>query len=400
LVFKHADFVRINSLLYKFIWNKKYLAAKAPERLKRDIMNKSITLGGFGMLDIEELDKSLKLRALGRLMVSDHPMLELVRNKLNLTDFYHPRLAPTIDVFTAKAVELLGEARRNALLKPNFLNNARLLVLAKASSIRNWVRPACRNSLTIFDMRIRGKTKIGDLRECEVLKLGPILESRDFLPFLRRCSTIPNANVRECDLRLYPIGKQLKNLEDCSSKAIRLSLQNQEQICDFKIGLQLSIAESKTWLNNVRTLTNVRHRNAILRVAHGDVYANERCHRFRMTDDPNCPDCGQLETVKHKLLECRTKQAIWKAVFEKTCTLDPSIDSTTVTLEAALCATASCNQTALTIHAEIIILMLSNRNVVTEPSNLVERIIRTLSKRDKKDTIRTELRDLLNDDDH
>jgi len=60
-----SDLQSINKLLYKFLWNKNYRAAKAPERIKREIINKPIELGGFGMLDIFELDNSLKLRVFG-----------------------------------------------------------------------------------------------------------------------------------------------------------------------------------------------------------------------------------------------------------------------------------------------------------------------------------------------
>ena len=66
-------FKTINSLLNKFIWNRHFMAAKAPERIKRDIVIKSIKLGGLGMLDAAELDSSLKLKALGRLLTTKHP---------------------------------------------------------------------------------------------------------------------------------------------------------------------------------------------------------------------------------------------------------------------------------------------------------------------------------------
>ena len=90
---KASDFKLLNSLLYKFLWNRNYLAAKAPERIKREIMNKPIKLGGFGMLDIMELDNSLKLKALGRLEGSKHPMLLLLKNKVNLSEFFKPSIS-------------------------------------------------------------------------------------------------------------------------------------------------------------------------------------------------------------------------------------------------------------------------------------------------------------------
>ena len=71
----------INGILYKFLWNRHFDAAKAPERISREIINTPIKLGGFGMLNISELDKSLKLRSLGRLLVSSHPMHYKKSNK-------------------------------------------------------------------------------------------------------------------------------------------------------------------------------------------------------------------------------------------------------------------------------------------------------------------------------
>ena len=52
---KEPDYKKLNSFLYKFIWNLNYLAAKAPERIRREIVNKNIRLGGLGMLDITAL---------------------------------------------------------------------------------------------------------------------------------------------------------------------------------------------------------------------------------------------------------------------------------------------------------------------------------------------------------
>ena len=75
---KKSDFKQLNAILYKFIWNKNFLASKAPERIKREIVTTPTILGGYGMLDIEELDCGLKLRALGRLLVTEHPTLLLL----------------------------------------------------------------------------------------------------------------------------------------------------------------------------------------------------------------------------------------------------------------------------------------------------------------------------------
>ena len=67
MTLKNDHFKRINACLYKFIWNKHFSAAKAPERIARNIVNLPIKHGSLGMVSITDLDDSLKLRGLGRL---------------------------------------------------------------------------------------------------------------------------------------------------------------------------------------------------------------------------------------------------------------------------------------------------------------------------------------------
>ena len=68
-------FSRLNNPLFKFLWNKNFNAAKAPDRVKRSIIMTPTALGGFGMLDIKELDRSIKLRSYGRFLTTNHPFL-------------------------------------------------------------------------------------------------------------------------------------------------------------------------------------------------------------------------------------------------------------------------------------------------------------------------------------
>jgi hypothetical protein len=393
-VFKDVDLRKINTLLYKFIWNRKYLAAKAPERIKREIMNKNINQGGFGMLDIEELDISLKLRSVGRLLVTEHPMLKLINTKVNQADFFFPKLDKGIDQFTARGLEILGEDRRKSLKSEDSMRNAKLLSFLKQSKIANWVRPERRNSILLFDLTIRGMRYVRNLDVVSIGRLRPILIDVDVVKAMEVAVTIARTAVLvNEDKRLYPIGKCLKRLENCSSKEIRQSRHDEHQICDFKIGLNLSIAESKTWLNNIRTLTSVKHRNVLLRAAHGDIYSRERCYKFRLADNPLCIECGLIETVKHKLFLCPVKSNLWKEVFKITKVLIPGIDNEADIVKAALCSFTNCNQVALTVHAEIISQILSNR-VYREPSEQVRQVIGLLCKKEGKISIKNGLIEL------
>ena len=94
-------------MLYKFIWNRHYLAAKAPERIKREIVNKQVKYGGFGMLDVSELDLSLKRKAIGRLIQSKHPFLILIKASLDWRSFSKPKCSLTLVGMVTKGLELL-----------------------------------------------------------------------------------------------------------------------------------------------------------------------------------------------------------------------------------------------------------------------------------------------------
>ena len=108
LCLKNAHMKVLKAFLYKFIWNRHYLAAKAPERIKREIVNTPVKLGGFGMLDIAHLDEGLKCRALGRLLASEHPFMILLRNKVDLNDFFDPKCISNVDSILESAINVLN----------------------------------------------------------------------------------------------------------------------------------------------------------------------------------------------------------------------------------------------------------------------------------------------------
>jgi hypothetical protein len=269
------------------------------------------------------------------------------------------------------------------------------MAMLRKSKLINWVKPASRNSFTIFDLKVRGKTMIGDLSLIDLERLRPILPSNEILDLIKRSITLVRyPSTAEEDLRLYPLGKLLKRLEACTSKEIRSSRHTKHQICTLKVGLTLSVPESKTWFNNVRLLTSVRHRNLLLKVIHGDVYTNERCYNFGLTNDPYCPRCDQLESIRHKFFECPEVSNLWQRVFDKTKQLVPNLGNGEDLIKSALCAFSTCDKIALTIHAEILQDILLNKPL-REPSEHVQMTIKRLIRRETDLTRKNHLRDLI-----
>jgi endonuclease/exonuclease/phosphatase (EEP) superfamily protein YafD len=74
----HWKAIRKN--IYKFIWNKNMNVAPAPHRIRRDIMLTPREQGGFGLVDLESVMVSSRIKRFSYLMDHDtHPIAELQR---------------------------------------------------------------------------------------------------------------------------------------------------------------------------------------------------------------------------------------------------------------------------------------------------------------------------------
>jgi len=262
------------------------------------------------------------------------------------------------------------------------------------SRILNWVKKESQNSLTIFDLRLRGIVKLRNLEAGDYDRLRPLLaynELKDKLFDLIQMSRRLHLNMNQEDLELYPIDAKLKHLSKYSSKEIRMSRMSKVQICEFKIGLVLSPTISRTWLSMVKKLTSVKHRNTILRAAHAEVYSRERLHRFGLATDQFCEQCGEVETVKHKLFECERVANLWAEVNRVTDTTLVVADPTMDVIHRNFGAFLNVNRVVLTLNAELLTILMGNLQGIPEPrpfiKNLIKNLIRKEGHRETKEAI-------------
>ena len=81
-----------------------------------------------------------------------------------------------------------------------------------------------------------------------------------------------------------------------------------------KIGLNLLRDESLSWGLRISKLTSTRHKNILLRIAHGDIYTKDKLLRYGMGNDNCCGRCNQIEDLRHKFIECPYTKLIWAEV--------------------------------------------------------------------------------------
>ena len=173
-----CHYKKINAVLYKFIWNRRYLASKAPERVKREFVNKSIKCGGYGMLDLKELDESIKIRAMGRILNSEHPLLKILKAKLQLDSYFEPKLQieAIVDPMLNQGLKLLRDDRNKMWADTKLDWDRRLLAAIRNMGIKEAVVTRGHNSIPFFNLWNRGARKISDLSPAQLQTLRRHIE--------------------------------------------------------------------------------------------------------------------------------------------------------------------------------------------------------------------------------
>ena len=389
-----SDFKSLNAILYKFLWNRHFEAAKAPDRISRATINLPIKLGGFGMLNIEELDSGLKLKALGRMFGSRHPWLNLINSKLRLEEFFYPKLGTSLDLVAQKGIELLGTDRRSIWEEEVINLEARSISLIRNIKLQSAVSNTGKNSLIYFNIRRNGCEKISQLDANSLAGLSRFLPR--FLVNISRGLINLNVNLDVSMLNKHTyLKKKLTELSSCSSKAIRDGRVQKDPICVFKGGLINSPIETINWAYKVSKLSCTRLKDVLLRVAHRDFYTKEKLHRYNLKDSPNCPRCDHLEDYDHKTLNCTYVKKIWDETFRLT---DKLYDSNGIDLRSKVMGTDVRSTLAvLTSHAEILNKILSLRDEATyiiRPKIFVRMTFETLIKKERNKMIKRDLKSI------
>ena len=394
-----AIFKNIKHVLYKFIWNRHFLAAKAPERIKREIVNKSIKLGGLGMLDVEKLDNSLKLKALGRLKSTRHPMLSLLRDKLSLKEFFFVEDSARCDSVISEAVRLIRINRQSGWQDSNLDRSRQFVNYVKDINLRRIVSNNGINSLAFFAIRRTGVRKVADLTRNQLETIKCFM-NRDLYRAIKETSAIvfPYQGGTDSSTDFSMIVKsKLSELSKLTSKEIRMALEGYEPITTFKIGINLTPTDSLSLSAQICKITNVRHKDMLLRLMHGEPYSKEKLNRYGLVDSPNCSRCLELETLTHKYLDCSYAKAIWDKCLQLTNKLRELINPQETNLDRIFCCKEP-NRVILTIHCEILLRLRSLKDDVDHlllPKIFVKNAISMVGKRELKREIKDQILALL-----
>ena len=374
------------STIFKFLWNKNMSAAKAPDRIKREIMMTPVKYGGFGMLNVRELDHAIKLKVFGRFLTSEHPQQKRIRSKSSLTNLFEVS-APKVDSVLTEAVRCLNEDRNKILDWELDIQKSNLSLVAAVRNIKikEILTSVGKQSMPFLLLQLnsgRGlEVKVKDLAPNDFVSISRHLKNRQILTLLQECSNLNVPEDMESLASLYPVKVgQLGDLRKLQSKVIReaRSKESDQIICIYKIGLVLTPGEVINWTSKLRKLTSVRHRSILLRVAHGEIYSNSRLFKFGLIPSPACNNCeNEQETIEHKIIECRAASISWELLNRAKIKL--GLQSRPTELEEIMGASMNDNdRMSLTLNAELLQQIESQGGTKYDPHILVQQTLKSI----------------------
>ena len=155
--------------------------------------------------------------------------------------------------------------------------------------------------------------------------------------------------------------------------------------------MQLDSRASIDWGFKVKKLTSTKHKNTLMRVAHGDIYTKDKLFRFGMEPSNICPRCDQVEDLKHKFINCPYVTKIWQQVEKLNRLLISDQPVVTVLNERyILGAFSNSNKAFLTLTAEILgrIIGLRDENYLIHPKHIVKNAIKALAIKERDENLK------------
>ena len=328
-------------------------------------------------------------------------MLTLVREKIDFMNYLFLKINSPEESFSNEGVKILVEARKKKLLECDPNNCSLALQFLKNTKIIDTISDRGVNSLAFFQVRRAGKRFIKDLTQEDFEHLSFFMD-RSLVPYLKKArSHIQNINI---EMRTVSIitERETIDLKKLTSRQIREKIAPPCPILVYKIGAVMTPAENASWCYSLKKVVSVRHRNVLLRAAHGDIYSKSRLYRFGLAEDPQCPRCPEIDDVQHKLLNCTYVRRIWEEVYRVSNRLKPVNQNLEANFSENKMLGASINTTplVLTLHAEILLrinALKENALFMIRPKNFVKNAVDNLIMCERSSTNRNLLIDAKNE---
>ena len=354
---------KLDELIYRFIWNRDMSTNKAQDRLKRSLLSKPIKELGFGMLDFRDIIRSIRVKTVIRILNSEaHPLNELLRSNLNGSWVKIKSTSTTRDCLDQAIVDI-SKIWKVTLKKVASENIGEAYKLLVNEYIGNLLETRFRNKrLGLYHRH----DKLGEI--ISLSRTHPVLKKLDrwIVDIVARFTTVNRFQSQSpiCYDNIPMIDKVVP-ASKVTSKLIRRKYYSNGTKVQAKLLQNVDEHNLLSLGQKIRRLNNIKLKTILLRVIHGDVYCGTRLKKFGMTETDCCQRCGESESIEHLILECDYTKNLWKLVEKVTCIHNNSL--TTI-----LGCDDKHDKTTLTLHAEILRLLLAIDRPTNQPKDVLK----------------------------
>jgi exonuclease III len=336
-----SDIVDIERMIFKFLWNKRWVGTVAPDRIKRSTLKLTYEKGGLQVPDVGNMDKALKVKQFIRAMRTNHPINLIQKFQLEKVgyDDYHK-------------IEYAKLCKSDIVIKTyqltcNFLTDQfRLecsgLPLPDPDSIINPMNVVASTDVLEYLMRKRELmliNRFGALSNVGINTYKQLYNEsvypRDdnfgnlasyiisfFPPGWRVAMSLDNdVNTDVTYENEFPAANnQFCMPSQVTVKALRVVLAEREVVptYPFMDYDKFQITEPGDNLAPFKIIRKFiktpRDKFFKYRILMGDIFCKARMFKFRMVNSALCDFCNNInivESIRHMLWECPRAQALW-----------------------------------------------------------------------------------------
>ena len=390
MTLNEESFKNVDKVVFKYLWNKNYHANRAPERLKRSIMLTSAKNGGFGLIKAKDLGDSLDLRSYGRLMNSNHPFFKQLRPEINANNFFNVSIKLAgVDAKLSRAIKLLNVERKKILDWPSDIicSNASIISVLQAMRLSELLTDTGKRSLMYFAIHTRVlHPRVHQINAAELRAVARFISDLRIRRLIGDIIGAPRVTeMASMAEEAFPIKVNVvKRISTLSSKSIRIACTGDEldMVNVFKLGPILTPGELRSWTGKLKKLTSTRHKNILLRAAHGDIFSNSRLFKFGLRGSSACANClEQIESIQHRIKDCPKVGEAWRLLNEAKVALDMA-PLTNLSMENLLGMKDNLGKLELALNAELI-LKVTSKSDGYDAKLIVRSVIKTISNAEK-----------------
>jgi hypothetical protein len=334
---------KINTMFYKFIWQRKYSNKKAFEKVKRKVMESDFQNGGLNMVNMLELQEVFNLQWIARLHNAENSTWACIP-RWHL--FRHAKMECVCEYKCCGKELQHTERLTNVFWKEalvSFLDSKGRVHLHSITTDQICAQPLFNNSLVKYKGKVlhflkwqeAGCKKIVDLINSEQNRLKTAEELKNDFNLVRASYVFEyNAIVNAIPKRWLElirderIPSQVKNSPHCKEihifcqkpKAIRQHLNKFKEnikasavgFWQRKLGYEVT---DKVWLTPRKCTSEVRLRELHWKIVYNLYPTNILLYKMKVVENSNCSICTDiLDTMEHFFFHCPGVRRFWQYV--------------------------------------------------------------------------------------